>query len=267
MKESTTRRVRLRFVPCNSDAGPINGTSPLYQAFNLADLRRQRRAFLRRTAGVSGCRTVARRARLARLLARLYRFCGQAGHRHVSFVRGGAAGIRHAAESDAEPRSQRHADAGARRPRSGARSSRVCTRCRSSIRRVCARWQRRRHGSVHVPAGATEALVVMRAVGGSGHRHLRAGAHEPTRSTRSSRSHAGHAQPYACRYLGPLTQSGKATPTICPGTYEIYAAGTNYPAYEASYPEESVATAADRRQQRTGRRHDLRSALTGPIRE
>jgi hypothetical protein len=38
--------------------------------------------------------------------------------------------------------------------------------------------------------------------------------------------------------LGPLTQSGQKTPTICPGeTYEIYSAGTDYPAYEASYPQ------------------------------
>ena len=38
--------------------------------------------------------------------------------------------------------------------------------------------------------------------------------------------------------LGPLTQSGKQTATICPkGTYQIYAAAFNYPAYEASYPK------------------------------
>jgi hypothetical protein len=37
--------------------------------------------------------------------------------------------------------------------------------------------------------------------------------------------------------LGPLTQSGKKTPTICKGeSYDIYAAATDYPAYEASYP-------------------------------
>jgi hypothetical protein len=37
--------------------------------------------------------------------------------------------------------------------------------------------------------------------------------------------------------LGPLTQSGKKTPTICDGeSYDIYAVATDYPAYEASYP-------------------------------
>ena len=38
--------------------------------------------------------------------------------------------------------------------------------------------------------------------------------------------------------LGPLTQSGKKTATICSKqNYQIYAAGTDYPAYEASYPK------------------------------
>jgi len=38
--------------------------------------------------------------------------------------------------------------------------------------------------------------------------------------------------------LGPLTGTGKKTPTICPkGRYQIYAAGADYPAYEASYPK------------------------------
>ncbi len=38
--------------------------------------------------------------------------------------------------------------------------------------------------------------------------------------------------------VGPLTQSGQKTPSICPkGSYQIYAAGTDYPAYEASYPK------------------------------
>jgi hypothetical protein len=38
--------------------------------------------------------------------------------------------------------------------------------------------------------------------------------------------------------LGPITQSGKSTPTICRGNYvQIYAVGADYPAYESSYPE------------------------------
>ena len=38
--------------------------------------------------------------------------------------------------------------------------------------------------------------------------------------------------------LGPLTGSGVATNTICKGeSYQVYAAGTDYPAYESAYPQ------------------------------
>ncbi|MFY9710450.1 MAG: hypothetical protein WAK88_09810, partial [Candidatus Cybelea sp.] len=38
--------------------------------------------------------------------------------------------------------------------------------------------------------------------------------------------------------LGPLTQSGAKTPTICHGqSYDVYAAATDYPAYDSSYPQ------------------------------
>ncbi len=61
--------------------------------------------------------------------------------------------------------------------------------------------------------------------------------------------------------LGPLTQSGKKTPTICPkGSYQIYAVGADYPAYEASYPKNLSQLPRDPGAERTGRRHDLRSA-------
>ena len=37
--------------------------------------------------------------------------------------------------------------------------------------------------------------------------------------------------------LGPQTQSGKPTPTICPkGTYQLYAVAANYPIFQAAYP-------------------------------
>ena len=46
--------------PCNSDSGPGNGFTPLYQAFNLPIYGNiNNGALVRRTAGVSGGRTVA----------------------------------------------------------------------------------------------------------------------------------------------------------------------------------------------------------------
>jgi hypothetical protein len=86
-----------------------------------------------------------------------------------------------------------------------------------------------------VPAGATEAMVVAYAVhGGKG---LCGQAHVYD-SYYTIVTHATGAQKLALAdNLGPLTQSGKKTPTICDGeSYDIYAAATDYPAYEASYP-------------------------------
>jgi hypothetical protein len=93
-------------------------------------------------------------------------------------------------------------------------------------------------GSVEldVPAGVREALVVVRAVGGSGV-GICVQSHESD-SFYTLVTHKTGTQALALAdNLGPLTPSGKKTPTICPeGTYEVYAAGVDYPAYEASYP-------------------------------
>jgi hypothetical protein len=90
--------------------------------------------------------------------------------------------------------------------------------------------------SVRVPVGAREAMVVVQAVaGGSGDCSF-------SHIYDSFYTLVTH-RPSAKRLvladdLGPLTQSGKKTSTICPGeSYDIYAAAADYPAYEASYPQ------------------------------
>lgn len=90
---------------------------------------------------------------------------------------------------------------------------------------------------VAVPAGATEAMVVVRAraIPSSG---------SPCAQSHSSDAfytlvtHKSGAQGLKLDDdLGPLTQSGQKTATICPKElYEVYAAAMDYPAYEASYP-------------------------------
>jgi hypothetical protein len=89
---------------------------------------------------------------------------------------------------------------------------------------------------VTVPAGMTEALVVVRAIGGSGS-GICVQSHE-TDTFYTLMTHGTGTQGLVLGdELGPVTQSGQKTPSICPGgSYQIYAAGTNYPAYEASYP-------------------------------
>jgi hypothetical protein len=88
-----------------------------------------------------------------------------------------------------------------------------------------------------VPAGATEALAVIYALHG-GNKGVCASAHLYD-SYYTIVTHKTGAQTLTLAdNLGPLTQSGKETPTICKGeSYSIYAAAVDYPAYEASYPE------------------------------
>jgi hypothetical protein len=90
---------------------------------------------------------------------------------------------------------------------------------------------------VTVPAGAHEAMVVVDAVrGGNG---ICANSHIYD-SYYTVVTHGAGAQKLALADdLGPLTQSGHKTPTIChKESYYLYAAATDYPAYEASYPQD-----------------------------
>jgi hypothetical protein len=89
---------------------------------------------------------------------------------------------------------------------------------------------------ITLPAGATEAMVVVRAVGGSGV-GLCVQSHQ-TDAFYTIATHKRGAQLLALADdLGPLTQSGHKTATICPKqSFDVYGVGTDYPAYEASYP-------------------------------
>ena len=92
--------------------------------------------------------------------------------------------------------------------------------------------------AVDVPAGAREALVVVRAVGGSGSAACIESSHENDAYYTVVAHKSGVQRLNLPDDIGPLTQSGQKTPTICPQqTYEIYAAGADYPAYESSYPK------------------------------
>jgi hypothetical protein len=91
---------------------------------------------------------------------------------------------------------------------------------------------------VTVPAGAHEAMVVVDAVrGGNGIKCSNSHIYD---SYYTVVTHGAGPQKLALADdLGPLTQSGEKTPTICPQeSYYIYAAATDYPAYESSYPQD-----------------------------
>ena len=89
-----------------------------------------------------------------------------------------------------------------------------------------------------VPTGATEVMAVVRALGGSGisgSTCVIAHASDAFYTVVSKKR--GAQRLFLADDLGPLTQSGKPTPSICAkGTYLVYAVAADYPAYEASYP-------------------------------
>ncbi|HZV77005.1 MAG TPA: hypothetical protein VFF63_04480 [Candidatus Babeliales bacterium] len=89
---------------------------------------------------------------------------------------------------------------------------------------------------ITVPAGTTEAIAEVLAVGGSGS-GICVQSHEAD-SYYTVVTHGSGVQALNLPDdIGPLTQSGQKTPTICPaGTYYVYAVGTDWPAYESSYP-------------------------------
>ncbi len=92
--------------------------------------------------------------------------------------------------------------------------------------------------NVDAPPGTSEALVVVRALGGSGQPACVQSSHQND-AFYTVVTHKAGAQGLALPDdIGPLTQSGQKSPTICPKqTYEVYAAGVDYPAFEASYPK------------------------------
>jgi hypothetical protein len=91
---------------------------------------------------------------------------------------------------------------------------------------------------VDVPAGATEALVEVRTLKNSGNPSSPCVAAHTSDGYYTMIAHASGAQQLVLAdNLGELTQSGQKTASICPeATYEVYAAAVDYPAYEASYP-------------------------------
>lgn len=91
---------------------------------------------------------------------------------------------------------------------------------------------------ITVPASVTETIAVVRSIHGSGTGSCAAARTQfDSFYTIVSHSH-GSLHLVLPPMLGPPTQSGESTQSICPqGNYTAYAAGFDYSAYEASYPK------------------------------
>jgi hypothetical protein len=90
---------------------------------------------------------------------------------------------------------------------------------------------------ITVPSGASEAVVEVMALHDSGI-GICVQAHTYD-AYYTVVTHGSGSQALALPdEIGPLTQSGQKSRTICPeGTYQVYAAGVDWPLYESSYPK------------------------------
>jgi len=89
---------------------------------------------------------------------------------------------------------------------------------------------------IDVPAGVTETLVEVYTPHGSGS-SLCATNHSTDAFYTMVTHKIGSQGLVLADNLGPLTGSGQKTPSICPsGSYEVYAVGADWPVYESSYP-------------------------------
>ncbi|HEY1655681.1 MAG TPA: hypothetical protein VGF86_11240 [Candidatus Tumulicola sp.] len=236
MKASSTGAFGYGLCPCNADSGPQNGTAPLYQAFNLPVYGNNEERFYGgppafpaidpslQALGFQGYSLGFTDFAVAPVLGayRLY------------------AAVPPAYTTPQNPTPSPNPD-GTPTPAPGvlAATAQLTLLAPLPVFETPSFVPDGKGGGtvgVRVPKGATEALVVVRALGGSG-----TGACVQTHTIDSYATVVAHragTQKLALPDdVGPLTDSGQPTATICPkGTYQIYAAGADYPMLEASYP-------------------------------
>ncbi|HEY5426656.1 MAG TPA: hypothetical protein VIJ77_08915 [Candidatus Tumulicola sp.] len=236
-KASSTGAFGYGFCPCNSDAGPVNGTSPLYQAFSLPVYGNNQEVFY----GGPPAFPQADPALLA---------LGWEGYSlgFTDFAVQPVIGVYHlyAAVPPAYTTPQNPTPspnpASSPTPPPGvlAASAQLSDLTPLPPFPTPTFHPDGKGGgtiAVHVPNGATEALVVVKALRDSGNPGDCVLAHTSDAYYTMVAKHAGISQVALPDNIGPQTSTGQPSASICPeGSYQIYAAGTDYPAYEASYP-------------------------------
>jgi hypothetical protein len=236
-KASTTGAFGYGFCPCNSDSGPVNGTAPVYQAFNLPVYGNNEERFY----GGPPAFPAGDPAVLA---------LGWEGYSlgFTDFAVQPVIGTYHlyaavppAYTTPQNPTPSPNPD-GTPTPAPGvlAASAQLTTLAPLPPFLTPAFIADGNGGgtvSVRVPQGAAEALVFVRAIGNSGIGNCVL-AHTNDAFYTLLAKHAGTQQLALPDTIGPQTSSGQPSATICPkGSYQMYAAATDYPAYEAAYPQ------------------------------
>ncbi len=237
LKAATTGAFGYGFCPCNSDSGAVNGTAPVYQAFNLPVYGNNEENFY----GGPPAFPAADPAVLA---------LGWQGYSlgFTDFAVQPVIGTYHlyAAVPPAYTTPQNPTPSpdpnGSPTPAPGvlAASAQLTKLTPLPVFSTPSFTPNGKGGgtvSVHVPKGATEALVIVRAFGHSGTGNCVL-AHTSDAFYTLVTKHANFGQLPLPDNIGPRTSSGQPSATLCPkSTYQIFAAGTDYPAYEAAYPQ------------------------------
>jgi len=236
-KASTTGAFGYGFCPCNSDSGPVNGTSPVYQTFNLPIYGIQNTLFY----GGPPAFPAADPAVLA---------LGWQGY-SLGFTDFAVQPVIGAYQLDAavppayttpqNPTPSPNPN-GTPTPAPGVLSA-IAQLTHLTPLPVFSTPSftpdGKGGGTVHarVPNGATEAMVEVKARGNTGSGACLI-AHASDAYYTLVAKHAGNANLVLPDNVGPQTSSGQPSATICAGgSYSVYAVGANYPAYEAAYPQ------------------------------
>jgi len=236
IKAATTGAFGYGFCPCNSDAGPTNGTASLYEAFNLPVYGNNLERFY---GGPPAFPTVDPSVAALGFQGYSLGFTDFAvkpviGTYHIY------AAVPPAFTTPSNPTPSPGPD-GTPTPPPGVLSANaqlVSTGGLSVFSTPSFSPDHKGGGTIHlkVPSGASEAMAILYAIGKSG-----VGSCVVAHATDAFYTvlvHGKGAQSATLPdSLGPATQSGKPSPSICPkGTYQLYAVATNYPAFESAYP-------------------------------
>jgi hypothetical protein len=236
LKAATTGAFGYGFCPCNSDAGPVNGTAPLYQAFNLPVYGDNEERFY---GGPPAFPAADPSVVALGFQGYSLGFTDFAVKPVLGAYRLYAA-VPPAYTTPQNPTPSPNPD-GSPTPAPGvlaatAQLTKLAPLPAFSTPSFTPDGKGGGVVRVQVPGGAGETAVVVRAIGGSGVGVCVQSHPVDSFSTLVARR-GGTQQLVLPDKAGPPTDSGQPSATICPkGSYQIYAVGADYPLYEASYP-------------------------------
>jgi hypothetical protein len=238
-KASTTGAFGYGFCPCNSDSGPVNGTSPLYQAFNLP-IYGAVGALENFYGGPPAFPNFDPSLEALGFLGYSLGFNDFAVQPVIGTYRLYAA-VPPAYTTPQNPVPTPGPD-GTPTPAPGVLAATAQLTHLSPLPQfITPGFVADGNGggtvTLTVPQGATEALAFVRAVGKSG-TGICLQAHTMDAYYTLVTNHGGTQTLALPDNIGPKTQSNQPSASICPGgSYYVYAVAADYPMYEASYPK------------------------------